>query len=49
MSRLYFLLPVLLLALVSLLPGAALAASSGQALEIYYTSNTNGEYDPCPT
>ncbi|MBU1041124.1 MAG: hypothetical protein KKF77_08505 [Proteobacteria bacterium] len=49
MRRLHLLLPVLLLALVSLLPGAALAASSGQALEIYYTANTNGEYDPCPS
>lgn len=49
MSRLNLLLPVLLLALVSLLPGTALAANAGQALEIYYTANTYGEYDPCPT
>lgn len=50
MSRIHLLLPVLLLALVSLLPGAAFADpfQTGQALEINSTASTSGEYDPCP-
>ncbi|MDQ7836623.1 MAG: hypothetical protein RDU24_14670 [Humidesulfovibrio sp.] len=35
-----------ILVLLAILPGPA---NAGQALEIYYTSNTNGEYAPCPT
>ncbi|MBI5520637.1 MAG: hypothetical protein HY916_11345 [Desulfovibrio sp.] len=49
MSRIHLQLQVFLLALASILPGAAYAASAGQALEIYYTANTYGEFDPCPT
>lgn len=37
---------LILLALCGLLPPAAQAA--GQALEIYYTANSYGYYDPCP-
>ncbi len=34
-----------LMVLFSLLPGTAQA---GQALEIFYTGNSYGQYDPCP-
>ncbi|MGE4265666.1 MAG: hypothetical protein AB7E46_14475 [Desulfovibrio sp.] len=34
-----------LLALLAILPGTA---NAGQALEIYYTGNTYGYYEPCP-
>lgn len=37
---------LILLALFSLLP--ATAQADGKALEIYYTSNTYGYFDPCP-
>lgn len=37
---------LIMLALCGLLSTAAQAA--GQALEIYYTANTSGYYDPCP-
>jgi len=37
---------LILLALCGLLPSTAQAA--GQALEIFYTANTSGYYDPCP-
>lgn len=37
---------LMLLALFSLLPVTARA--DGKALEIYYTSNTYGYFDPCP-
>jgi len=36
----------ILLALLSLLPEAVRAG--GPSLEIYYTSNTYGYFDPCP-
>jgi len=37
---------LIMLALCGLLPSTAQAG--GQALEIYYTANTSGYYDPCP-
>ncbi|HWR05145.1 MAG TPA: M23 family metallopeptidase, partial [Humidesulfovibrio sp.] len=45
MSRIHILVPVLLLALVSLLPGAV---SAGQGLGINYAAAANGESNPCP-
>jgi hypothetical protein len=42
MTRILFLLFVL----CALLP--AEAHTAGQALEIYYTANTSGYFDPCP-
>jgi hypothetical protein len=36
----------LLFMLCTLLPAKAYA--DGQALEIYYTANTSGYFDPCP-
>jgi hypothetical protein len=37
---------LILLALFGLLPAAAQAG--GQTLEIYFSANTYGYYDPCP-